>query len=130
MGDIGPSLFGLGAAKLIQHGYIVAALYVTLFLLGILLLLLRWSLGLLTVILVGGLVYIIGRYTPVSVQIAAAYVIAWLLPLSGVRGILVRGTQLSDGGKLSELTLIRVSSGSCSGWRPRSRRSPSAAAGW
>jgi Peptidase M50B-like len=106
VGYIGPSSFGLGAAKLIQHGYIVAVLWVTLFLLGILLLLLRWSFGLLTILLAGAMVYIIGRYTPVSAQIVAAYAIAWLLLLSGVRGILVRGTQSSDGQKLSELTLI------------------------
>jgi Peptidase M50B-like len=68
--------------------------------------LLRWSFGLLTVILAGGLVYIIGRYTPLSAQIVAAYAIAWLLLLSGVRGIWVRGTQSGDGGNLSELTLI------------------------
>lgn len=106
VGYIGPSSFGLGAAKLIQHGYIVAVLWVTLFLLGILLLLLRWSFGLLTVLLAGGLVYIVGRYTPLSAQIAAAYAIAWLLLLSGVRGIWVRKTKSGDGGNLSELTLI------------------------
>jgi Peptidase M50B-like len=106
VGYIGPSSFGLGAAKLIQQGYIVAVLWVTLFLLGILLLLLRWSFGLLTVILAGGLVYIIGRYAPLSAQIVAAYAIAWLLLLSGVRGIWVRGTRSGDGGNLSELTLI------------------------
>jgi Peptidase M50B-like len=106
VGYIGPSSFGLGAAKLIQHGYIAAVLWVTLFLLGILLLLLRWSFGLLTILLAGGLVYIIGRYTPASAQIVTAYAIAWLLLLSGVRGILVRGIGSGDGEKLSELTLI------------------------
>jgi Peptidase M50B-like len=106
VGYIGPSSFGLGAAKLIQLGYAVVVLWVTLFLLGILLLLLRWSFGLVTVTLAGGLVYIVGRYTPVSAQIVAAYAIAWLLLLSGVRGILVRGTQSDDGGKLRDLTLI------------------------
>jgi Peptidase M50B-like len=106
VGYVGPSSSGLGAAKLIQHGYIVAVLWVTLFLLGILLLLLRWSFGLLTVPLAGGLVYIVGRYTPVSVQIVAAYSIAWLLLLSGVRGILVRRTKSQDGQDLSELTFV------------------------
>jgi Peptidase M50B-like len=106
VGYIGPSSFGLGAAKLIQLGYALAVLWVTLFLLGLLLLLLRWSFGLLTVTVAGGLVFIVARYTPLSAQIAAAYVIAWLLLLSGVRGILVRGTKSSDGQKLSQLTLI------------------------
>lgn len=106
VGYIGPSSFGLGAAKLIQQGYAVDVLWVTLFLLTILLLMLRWSFGLLTITLVGGLVYIAGRYTPMSVQIVAAYAIAWLLLLSGVRGILVRGTGSGDGRKLSQLTLI------------------------
>jgi len=106
VGYIGPSSFGLGAAKLIQLGYSVSVLWATLFLLGILLLLLRWSFGLLTVTVAGGLVFIVGRYMPVSVQIVAAYAIAWLLLLSGVRGILVRGTGSSDGRSLSQLTLI------------------------
>ena len=50
--------------------------------------------------------YIVGRYTPVSGQIVAAYAIAWLLLLTGVRGILVRGIRSGDGRKLSQLTLI------------------------
>jgi Peptidase M50B-like len=106
VGYIGPSLFGLGAAKLIEQGYAVTVLWLTLFLLGILLLLLRWSFGMLTVPLIGGLVYLIGRFTPVLAQIVAAYAIAWLLLLSGVRGILVRGTESGDGQQLSQLTLI------------------------
>ena len=105
-GYIGPSSFGLGAAKLIQLGYATAVLWVTLFLLGILLLLLRWSFGVLTITLAGGLVYAVGRYTPASAQIVAAYAISWLLLMSGVRGILVRGTESSDGGVLRQLTLI------------------------
>jgi Peptidase M50B-like len=106
VGYIGPSSFGLGAAKLIQHGYIVAVLWIVLFLLALLLFQLAWSFGLLTVTLAGVLVYLIGRYTPVSTQVVAAYAIAWLLLLSGVRGILVRGTESGDGQNLRELTLI------------------------
>jgi Peptidase M50B-like len=105
-GYVGPSSFGLGAAKLIQHGYIVAALWMTLFLLGILLLLIHWSFGLITVPVAAALVYALARYTPVLAQSVAAYAIAWLLLLTGVRGILVRGTQSSDGQALSQLTLI------------------------
>ena len=106
VGYIGSSSFGLGAAKLIELGYAVTALWLTLFLLGILLLLVRWSFGLLTVTLAGGLVYIVGRYTPTSAQVVAAYAISWLLLLSGVRGILVRGTGSGDGEDLRQFTLI------------------------
>jgi hypothetical protein len=106
VGYIGPSSFGLGAARLIHLGYIVAVLWVTVFLLGILLLLLNWSFGLLTVTVAGGLVYIVGRYTPVSGQIVAAYSIAWLLLLSGVLGVLVRFTGSGDSQRLGELTSI------------------------
>jgi hypothetical protein len=106
VGYIGPSSFGLGAARLIHVGYIVAVLWVTVFLLGILLLLLNWSFGLLTVTLAVGLVYVVGRYTPVSAQIVAAYAIAWLLLLSGVLGVLVRFAGSGDSQRLSELTSI------------------------
>jgi hypothetical protein len=97
-------LFGLGAARLIQTGHIVAVLWVTLFLLVLLAAGLRWSFGVITVPLAGGLVYVVGRYPPVAVQIVAAYAIAWLLLLSGVRGILVRGTGSDDGAKLTART--------------------------
>jgi hypothetical protein len=49
-------------------------------------------------------VYVIGRYTPVATQVVAAYAITWLLLLSGVRGIVVRGTESGDGQDLSQLT--------------------------
>jgi Peptidase M50B-like len=106
VGYIGPSSFGLGAARLIHLGYIVAVLWVTVFLLGVLLLLLNWSFGLLTVTLAVGLVYVVGRYTPVSAQIVAAYAIAWLLLLSGVLGVLVRFAGSGDSQSLSQLTSI------------------------
>jgi Peptidase M50B-like len=106
VGYIGPSSFGLGAARLIHLGYIVAVLWVTVFLLGILLLLLNWSFGLFTVTLAAGLVYIVGRYTPVSAQIIAAYAIAWLLLLSGVLGVLARFAGSGDSQRLGELTSI------------------------
>jgi Peptidase M50B-like len=106
VGYIGPASFGLGAAKLIQLGYAVTVLWVTLFLLGLLLLLLRWSFGRVTVILAAGLVFAVLRYTPVLAQIVAAYAIAWLLLLSGVRGIMVRRGGSGDSQNLRRLTLI------------------------
>jgi hypothetical protein len=103
-GYVGPSMFGIGAARLIQLGHIVAVLWVMLFLLMVLLLSLRMSFGRLTVVLAGGLVFLTGRYTPVPAQVIAAYMIAWLLLLSGVRRILEVGTGSSDGARLRDLT--------------------------
>ena len=105
-GYVGPSLFGLGAARLIQLGRSVAVLWVTLFLLGVLATGLSRSHGMITVVFVGALVYAVGRYTPVGAQIAGAYALTWLLLLSGVRRVLEVGALSSDGRSLSQLTMI------------------------
>lgn len=103
-GYAGPSLFGLGAARLIQLGHAVAVLWVALVLLGILLAVLNWSYGMFTVILTGVLVYVVGRYTPLGAPIVGAYAITWLLLLSAVRRVLEIGVVSDDGAKLSGLT--------------------------
>ena len=105
-GYIGPSLFGLAAAKLIETGHIVEMLYLVLFLLALLLITVWMSFGMVTVALAGVLVYLIVRYTPVSTQIIAAYGITWLLLLTGVRRILEVGIQSGDGANLARSTLI------------------------
>lgn len=106
VGYIGPSAFGLGAAKLIELGDIAAMLWVALFLLGILLVALRWSFGFITVIGAGVLVFLIARYAPMQAQEIAAYLVAWLLLLSGVRIIIERGLRSGDGTDLRKLTFI------------------------
>jgi len=103
-GYAGPRLFGLGAARLIQLGHSVAVLWVTLVLLGVLLFVLNRSYGMITVLLVGGLVYVVVRYAPIATQIVGAYGITWLLLLSGVRRVLEVGALSSDGASLSQLT--------------------------
>jgi hypothetical protein len=100
IGYLGPSLFGLGAAKLIQTGYIVAVVWVTVFLLGVLLLWVINLWGRFTVVLIGGLVFAVGHYTPMSDQVIAAYAITWLLLLSGVRRAWERGANAKDAEKL------------------------------
>jgi hypothetical protein len=106
IGYLGSSLFGLGAAKLIQAGYIVAVVWVTLFLLGVLLLWVVNLWGRFTVLLIGGLVFAVGHYTPISDQVIAAYAIAWLLLLSGVRLSFAHGARAGDAVILRDRTAI------------------------
>jgi hypothetical protein len=105
-GYVGPSLFGLGAAWAIHLGHSESVLWVALFLLVILAFMLRRSYGMITIVFVGALVYFVGHYAPHGVQIVAAYFLAWLLLLSGVRGVLYRGADSGDGADLSQLTMI------------------------
>jgi hypothetical protein len=105
-GYVGPSAFGLGAAMLISSGYIVATLWVAVFLLGILLIAVRWSFGIFTVILAGGLVFALAYVAPVRAQVVAAYAIAWMLLLAGVRRIFEIGLGSADGKALRATTGI------------------------
>jgi hypothetical protein len=105
-GYVGPSLFGLGAARLIEFGHVVAVLWITLFLLGLLLLSIRWSFGIITVVLTGAAVFGIVRYTPMHVQMVAGYAITWLLLLTGVRQILAHGVNAGDAAILASRTSL------------------------
>jgi hypothetical protein len=107
LGYIGPSLFGLAAAKMIETGHIVEVLWIVLFLLALLLLTVTTKFGILTVIVAGGLVFLVVRYTPLGLQIVAAYAISWFLLLSGVRGIFEDGFRADgDAGILQGKTFV------------------------
>jgi Peptidase M50B-like len=90
-GYLGPSGFGLGAAKLVELGYSSEVLWLVLALLAVLLIGLLRSFGLIIVILAGGIVFVLARYTPVHVQAVSAYSLAWLLLLSGIRRVIEVG---------------------------------------
>lgn len=85
IGYLGPSLFGLGAAKLIALGYPLAVLWLLVLLLVLVLFLLGRSFGLLSVPLAIGALYLILRYTHAGTEVVAAYAVAWLLLLAGLR---------------------------------------------
>jgi Peptidase M50B-like len=85
IGYLGPSLFGLGAAKLISLGYPLAVLWLLVFLLVLVLFLLGRSFGLLSVPVAIVALYFILRFTHAGTEVVAAYVVAWLLLLSGLR---------------------------------------------
>jgi Peptidase M50B-like len=106
-GYLGPSAFGVGAAKLIELGHSVAVLWLTLLLLLLLLVVLRSAFSFVPVLVTGGLIYVIARYASVGVESATAYGVAWFLLLSGVRVVLDHGVAAADAGNLAALTHIR-----------------------
>src|SRR5262249_10551636 len=87
---------GLGAAKLISEGYIVAVLWFAIILLILLLVLVRWSFGIITVpAVIALLVWLLGD-KPIGTEIIASYALAWLLLLAGVRDAFRAGADASD----------------------------------
>ena len=107
VGYLGPSAFGLGAAKLIELGHSAAVLWLTLLLLILLLVVLRGVFSFVPVLIVGGLLYIIARYGSVGADSVTAYAVAWFLLLSGVRVVVDHGVNASDAGNLAKLTHTR-----------------------
>jgi hypothetical protein len=105
-GYLGPSGFGLGAAELIRMRHSVAVLWLALGLLLVLLVPLRWSFGVASVTVTGLVLYLIARYASLGMQEAAAYILAWLLLLTGVDTVLKHGTKAVDAGVLKELTSL------------------------
>jgi hypothetical protein len=105
-GYLGPSAFGLGAARLIQFGHIIVVLWLTMFLLGLLLLTLKPSFGYVTVPLAGFLIFLVLKHMSQSAEILVSYAITWLLLLSGVRMVVGHGANASDAGKLTDRTNI------------------------
>jgi hypothetical protein len=106
VGYLGPSAFGLGAARLIQFRQSVVMLWVILGLLAILLLSLTHSFGFVTVPLAGAGIYLLLTHTPRTTQEAASYAIAWMLLLAGPRRVTQVGLSSGDGDLLAERTSI------------------------
>jgi hypothetical protein len=106
VGYAGPSAFGLGAAKLIQSGYILPMFWLALALPAILLLAVRWSFVFVAVPLAGALVFLIAKFAPTHVQVIAAYATAWFLLLSGIRTIIEHALGAADAGILRGVTGI------------------------
>lgn len=106
VGYLGPSLFGLGAARLISFGHIVAVLWAAVLCLAVLLPLLRNAFGFASVISTGLLVFLVARYAALGVQVIVAYAISWFLLLSGVRVVLSHGSGAEDAKILRGLTLL------------------------
>src|SRR5262249_41065172 len=96
VGYLGPSFFGLGAAALISMGYARAVLWLALLLLTLILFRVRNLFGVASVLANGALfVFILSHVSP-KLQVTAAYVLSWLLLLSGVGVVLTHGSDAGD----------------------------------
>lgn len=106
IGYLGPSAFGLGAAKLIALGYIDAVLWLAVILLAILLFSLRTLFGVISVMCTGGILFFVARSGQAGLQTVVAYGLAWFLLLSGVRAVLEHRSGAKDAQLLRGKTLI------------------------
>ena len=106
VGYLGPSLFGLSAAKLISIGHPIAVLWLALALLVLLLANVKNVFGMLAIGVTGLVIYDFARYGTVTHEEMAAYGIAWLLLFSGIRVVLEHWDGGGDAGSLQSSTQI------------------------
>jgi hypothetical protein len=104
IGFLGPSLFGLGAARLISLGYAVSVLWLLVLLLVLVLFLLSRSFGQLSVLAALALMYVILRHAHAGAEVVAAYAVTWLLLLSGVRAAISHSMHSADADVLRSRT--------------------------
>ncbi len=79
----GPALVGLGVAALLASGHALAALWLLLALLTLLLVQIRNWFGLWSVLVTGALLFAVTWFAPEQVQSAVAYLIAWFCSTTG-----------------------------------------------
>jgi hypothetical protein len=106
VGYLGPSAFGVGGAELIRLGYIVAVLWIGLAALIGIMLTMRGSFGILTVLVALVGVFLVAGFATVEVQVVTAYALTWFLLVSGVQIIRKRGEKADDAGVLQGMTKI------------------------
>jgi len=106
-------LLGLGGAWLLAAGHVTALLWISLLLLGGMLLLIRNPYGALSILAAGGAVFLVSWLTPATVQAAFAYLLTWFLLLGGMRPVVElqherrrRRAPNSDADQLARLTRI------------------------
>lgn len=104
VGYLGPSAFGLCAAKLIETGHVVTVLWVAIILLVLLLFLVRKSFGIVSVPVAIAVLVISMRYAHEGLQEVISYVLTWLLLLSGARTAMIHGAGATDAHTLATAT--------------------------
>ena len=104
VGYLGPSGFGLCAAKLIETGHVVTVLWLAIMLLVLLLFLIRKSFAIISVPAVIALLAYVMRHAHDGLEEVIVYGMTWLLLISGVR--VADGAGAGDAGNLSRTTHI------------------------
>ncbi len=104
IGYLGPSLFGLGAARLISLGDPVTVLWLLILLLVGVLFLLSRSFGLFSVPLAIVAVFLILRFAHLGTETVIAYALTWLLLLAGVRHAVSDNMRAADAAALRKRT--------------------------
>ncbi len=104
IGFLGPSLFGLGAARLISLDRPVVVLWLLVVIFVLVLFLLGRSFGLLSVPFAIGLLYLILRYSHSGTETVVAYIATWLLLVSGVREAFAHSLHSSNADALTSRT--------------------------
>ena len=106
VGYLGPSAFGLCAAKLIETGHVVTVLWIAVILLALLALLIRRSFGMVSVPAAIVALALVMHYDHDGLEEVVVYGMTWLLLLSGVRSAASHGINAGDAGILSDDTHI------------------------
>jgi len=106
VGYLGPSGFGLCAAKLIETGHVVTVLWVATILLVLLLFLIRKSFAIVSVPAVIALLAVAMRHAHDGREEVIVYGMTWLLLLSGVRVAAAHGAGAKDAENLTRTTHI------------------------
>jgi hypothetical protein len=106
VGYLGNSLFGIGAAKLISAGYIVAVPWIVVAGLLTILVLQRKAFGALTVTVILLVLFLVTGFGTVGLQVFASYALAWFMLIAGLRRIREIGKESGDAAELRKLTKI------------------------
>ncbi len=105
-GYLGPSAFGLAAAKLISIGHIVLVLWLAILLLGVLLMMIRNLFGFCCVAVAGFVLYLFARNGSVGSETVVAYLLTWFLLVSGLRSVFGYDGRDGDAANLVKATFL------------------------
>ena len=103
-GYLGPSAFGLGAARLIATGHVIAVLWLAIGGLVLLLTTISSSFGLLSVPLAVTLLVVVARNAHTGLEEFVVYLLTWLMLLSGARNAWRHGAKAGDARNLAATT--------------------------